>query len=482
MNRSDTSQAPASRPAPAAPDADRRSRRAAALATMCAGMFLVQLDVTVVNVALPHIGTAMHTGLSGLQWVVDSYAVVLAALLLTAGVAGDRFGHRVTVLTGLVLFGVASLGCSAAPGIGVLIGFRALQGVAAAILLPGTLAVVSKTFPERAEHARALGIWAGVSALALPTGPVLGGALVTALGWRTVFWINLPVVTIAFVATIRLLAEDHGNPAAQLDLFGMVTAALALGALVFTVIEAGSSITTVVAGSVITVVSAVAFVVRERTAQAPMIPPSLMRYPPFAGTNAVAAAMNFVGIGAIFVLTLYLQEIRGHSAITAGAMMLPLFAPLAVMAPVTGRIGARTGPRLPMLAGLALGTAGGAALLLVTVRGPYPELLPSLLGLGLGMGLLTPSVVTAAMRTCSPERQGLASGTNNTARQAAGAVGVAVFGAIAASPAHPGSFVSGLHAIAILSAALWLASIVITLRVVQPNRPAASGRPAPAFM
>lgn len=469
MNRSHTSQASA--PRATAPDTGGRGRRAAVLAVMCAGMFLVQLDVTVVNVALPHIGTAMHASVSGLQWVVDSYTVVLAALLPTGGVAGDRFGHRVTVLSGLVLFGLASLGCSAAPGVGVLIGFRAVQGLAAAMLLPGTLAVVSKTFPERAEHARALGIWAGISALALPTGPVLGGVLVTAVGWRAVFWINLPVVAVAFAATIGLLSADRGNRAARLDLPGMVAAALTLGALVFTVIEAATSVWAAVAGGAVTVVAAAAFIVRERTTPAPMLPPSLMRYPPFAGTNGVAAVMNFVGIGAIFVLTLYLQEIRGESAIVAGAMLLPLFAPLAVMAPVTGRIGARTGPRRPMLGGLALGAAGGAALLLITPGGPYPQLLPSLLGLGLGMGLLTPSVVTAAMRTCPPERQGLASGTNNTARQAGGALGVAVFGAMTGSPGHPDSFVAGLHAIAFLSAALWLVAIVITLRVVPPPRP-----------
>jgi DHA2 family methylenomycin A resistance protein-like MFS transporter len=320
---------------------------------------------------------------------------------------------------------------------------------------------------HRAEHARALGIWAGVSALALPTGPVLGGVLVTEVGWRAVFWINLPVVAAAFTATIRLVPADHGDPGARLDLPGMVAAALALGGLVYIVIEvgAGAAVAPTAAGAAVTALSLAAFVLRERTAPAPMMPPDVVRSAPFAGTNAVAAAMNFVGIGSIFVLTLYLQYLMGYSAILAGAMLLPLFTLLAVLAPVTGRIVGKTGPRPLMLGGLLLGAAGGAALLLVTAHGPYPRLLPAMLGLGVGMGLLTTSVVTAAMRTCPPERQGLASGTNNTARQAADALGVAVFGAIAGSPAHS-AFVSGLHTIAIVCAALWLAAMVVTWLVV----------------
>lgn len=191
-----------------------------------------------------------------------------------------------------------------------------------------------------------------------------------------------------------------------------------------------------------------------------------MRHPPFAAANGIAAVMNFAGIGSIFVLTLYLQYVSGYSALAAGAMLLPLFAPLAALAPVTGRLVGTAGPRPLMLAGLLTGAAGGAALLLVSVHGSYARLLPALFGLGTGMGLLTTAVVAAAMRSCPPARQGLASGTNNTARQAGGAIGVAVLGAIAGSPAHAESFVSGVHVIAILCAALWLAASIVTWLVV----------------
>ncbi len=435
---------------------------------MCAGMFLVQLDVTVVNVALPHIGQALSAGLSGLQWVVDSYTVVLAACLLGAGVIGDRWGHRTVAVTGLALFGVTSLLCGLAPSTGVLVASRALQGLAAALLLPSTLAVVHRAFPGREEKARALGIWAGVSALALPAGPLLGGALVTAAGWRAVFLINLPVVAVALVLTLRVVRRDEPNRGSHLDLPGVLAAMVALTAMVYCAISAGHSGGSAAtwAAAAVAVLGLLALLVRERRTAEPMFPPALMRKLDFVGANAVAAAMNFVGIGAVFVVTLYLQGVQHHDALVAGVMLLPLFIPLAVCAPFTGRLAARYGPRPPMLGGLLLGTAGTACLLLLQPDSGYPLLVPVLLGLGLGMGLLTPSVVAAALQAGPPDRPGLSSGVNNTARQAAGALGIAVFGAIAQDPAAAQRFASGLHAIGVLSVVLWLAAAALTLRAV----------------
>ncbi|MEV7808407.1 MFS transporter [Microbispora sp. NPDC088329] len=442
--------------------------RGTILAVMCAGMFLVQLDVTVVNVALPHIGAGLHTGLPGMQWVVDSYTVVLAACLLAAGVVGDRLGHRTVAVAGLALFGAASLLCGLAPGIGTLVAARALQGFAAALLLPSTLAVVNQTFPERAEQARALGIWAGVSALALPAGPVLGGVLVTAAGWRSVFLVNLPVVAAAIVLTLRRVRRDEPAPGRRLDVPGVLAAAVALLALTYCAIAYGHSGVSAqtVAAAVVAVLGVVALVWWERRAPEPLFPPSLLGGSGFVGANVVAALMNFVGIGLVFVVTLYLQGVRHHDALSAGAMLLPLFAPLALCAPFTGRIAARYGPRLPMLGGLLLGTAGAACLLLVTTDAPYAVLIPPLLGVGLGMGLLTPSVVAAALRSGPPSRPGLSSGVNNTARQAAGALGVAVLGAMVGDPAGGETFTAGLRWTGALSALLWIAAIVITVRTV----------------
>ncbi|WNM29987.1 MFS transporter [Streptomyces sp. Li-HN-5-11] len=431
-------------------------------------MFLVQLDVTVVNVALPRIGRDLHAGLSGQQWVVDSYTVVLAACILGAGVVGDRWGHRTVVVTGLALFGAASLLCGVAPGASALIAARAVQGLAAALLLPSTLAVVNRTFPQREEQARALGVWAGISALALPAGPLLGGALVTSAGWRAVFLINLPVVAVALVMTLRLVAKDAPARTSRLDLPGVLATALTLTALVYCAISAGRSGLSgqVVTAAVLAVVALALLLWWERRTAEPMFPPSLLRKADFIGANGIAAVMNFVGIGAVFVTTLYLQGVQHHSALKAGTMLLPLFVPLAVCAPFTGRIAAKAGPRPPMLAGLLIGTAGAASLVLVGPGSSYAVLIPALLGLGLGMGLLTPSVVAAALRAGPPDRPGLSSGVNNTARQAGGALGIAVFGAMAQSPDVPHRFTDGLHHIGLVSAVLWLIAVATTLRTV----------------
>jgi DHA2 family methylenomycin A resistance protein-like MFS transporter len=446
-------------------------RRSVVLTIMCVGMFLVLLDVTVVNVALPSIGSGLQTDVTGLQWVVDGYSVALAALLLAGGRLGDVRGHKRVVLAGLGLFGMASLGCGAAVSTEMLVAFRAIQGVGAALLLPGTVAVIARAYPNRAEQARALGIWAGVSSLALPAGPLLAGLLVSTAGWRSVFLINLPVVAAAFVATVRVVSESRAEAARRLDVAGTAAAALCLAAAVFCVINAGrEGVSGLTLASAVTALAAAAtFVFVEHRTSDPTLPLGLLRSAGFVGANAVAAAMNTVGIGTIFVLTLYLQSVQHHSAVLAGAQLVPLFLPLAALSPVTGRLVARFGPRPLMLAGLLVGAAGAATLLFVGADSSYVRLLPALVGLGVGMGLLTAAVVAAAMRAVPAERAGLASGVNNTARQAAGAFGIAIFGAVAGTPDEPGRFVQGLHHLAVASAGLRLMAALITY-VAIPGR------------
>lgn len=450
-------------PSPSAP-----GRRSVVLTIMCVGMFLVLLDVTVVNVALPSIGRDLKTDVVGLQWVVDGYGVAFAALLLAGGTLGDVHGHKRVVLAGLGCFGAASLGCGAALNTEMLLACRAVQGVGAALLLPGTIAVITRAYPERGEQARALGIWAGVSSLALPAGPLLGGLLVGTAGWRAVFLINIPVVAIAIVATVRSVGDSRATQARSVDVAGTGAAAVGLAAAVFCVIDAGghglSAVT--LAAAVLALAAVTTFVLVERRASDPAFPLGLLRSAGFVGANAVAAAMNTVGIGMIFVLTLYLQTVRHRSPLLAGAELVPLFLPLAVLSPVTGRLVARFGPRPPMIAGLLLGAAGVATLLLVGTDGSYLRLLPALVGLGVGMGLLTAAVVAAAMRTVAPEHAGLASAANNTARQAAGAFGIAIFGAVTGDPAQADGFVRGMHHLALASVGLWLLAALVTIVAV----------------
>ncbi|MDN5915217.1 MAG: MFS transporter [Pseudonocardia sp.] len=359
---------------------------------------------------------------------------------------------------------MGSLLCGLAPTIATLVAGRVVQGLGAALLLPGTLAVITHAYPGRGEQARAVGIWARVSAPALPAGPLLGGALVSWLGWQAVFLINLPVIALAAPAAATLVVETADPRSRRLDVPGGVLAAVALSGVVFAVISAGhgGAGPAVWGSAAVAVLAGIGFVLRECRAAEPMLPLGLLRSPAFAGANLVAAAMNLVGIGTVFVATLYLQSVQHRSAVVAGVMLLPLFVPLAALAPITGRLTARYGPRLPMSVGLVLGAAGSVALIGLTPTSGYLRFLPVLLGLGLGMGMLTAAVVAAAVRSVPAERAGLASGVNNTARQAAGALAVAIYGAVVGSPTDPDRFTSGLHIIGAVGAVVWIAALALT--------------------
>jgi MFS transporter, DHA2 family, methylenomycin A resistance protein len=445
----------------------------AVLAVMCVGMFLVLLDVTVVNVALPSIASGLGVDPAAMQWIVDGYAVAIAGLLLAGGTVGDRIGHRRVVLAGLGVFGLASAACGLATGPGMLIAARAAQGVGAALLLPGSLAIITEAFPERAARARALGIWAGVSSLALPAGPLLGGFLVASGGWRLVFLVNVPVVLAALVAVPRLVPAGAGRPARRGDTPGTVLAAAGLAAAVFTVIDGGEHglRPLTVAGLVVAVTCVAGFMARERYASAPMLPPDLLRRPAFVGPNIAAGAMNLVFNGLLFVTTLFLQGVQHRGPVAAGVALLPMFLPLVLLAPAAGRLAARFGPRPLLVCGALVAALGAAGFALLEPASGYRALLPALLGIGIGAGLFTAPVVTAAMSALPAERSGLASGINNTARQTGTALGVAVFGAVAGGTAAPDAFIRGVHALAGLGVAVWLAVAVLVARSVRRSSP-----------
>ncbi|MGI8752696.1 MAG: MFS transporter [Acidimicrobiales bacterium] len=442
------------------------------LVVMCVGYFLVLLDVTVVNVALPKIGAGIGAHLSGLQWVVDGYALALAALLLAGGTIGDLRGHKRVVLSGLVIFGVASLGCGLAPDTGVLIGARAVQGVGAALLLPGTLAIITHAFPGKGEQARAIGIWAGVGSVALPAGPLLGGALIAGFGWRAVFLINVPVVAIAGVVAARVVTETIGDPHRRLDRPGVITAGVFLTAVTFAFIQAGHSGLgrPVVAAIVVAVAAAVVFVAVERSRSDPMLPLRLFTRRDFSTANTVAGVMNLGTLGLLFLLTLYLQTVQHRSALAAGVAVLPLFAPLSVLAPIGGRLTARLGAKVPMAIGLVAAGVGVALLARLQPHSAYLTLLPAMLAWGVGLGLLTPAVVAAAVGAVDADRAGLASGVNNTFRQAGGAIGIAAFGALAGAPTATQSFVTGFRHAGLLTAALFAAATVAAITLI-PSKP-----------
>jgi MFS transporter, DHA2 family, methylenomycin A resistance protein len=351
-----------------------------------------------------------------------------------------------------------------------LIGARVLQGVGAALLLPGTLAVISRSYPGRTEQAHAIGIWAAVGSIALPAGPLLGGLLVQGLGWRWVFAINIPIVLVAWIVVAWRVPSDAptnvttGHERRQLDRAGTALAAVTLAALTLAVIQAGHVGLNPVAigGAIVAVLAAVAFVRVERRAPDPMLPLELFRRPAFAAANAAAGAMNLGTLGLLFLLTLYLQTVQHRSALPAGVAVLPLFIPLTILAPIAGRAAGRYGSKPVMIIGLGLAACGVALLATWTAQTSYPLLLPVLLCWGVGLAMLTPAVVAAAIAAAPADRSGLASGVNNTARQAGGAIGIAIYGAIAGSPDDTASFMTGLHLTGVITAVLFAVAATAT--------------------
>jgi DHA2 family methylenomycin A resistance protein-like MFS transporter len=430
---------------------------------MCTGMFLVLLDVTIVNVALPSIAADLGASVSALQWVVDGYAVAIASLLLAGGTLGDRIGHRTVLLLGFALFGVASLACALAPTAGVLISARIVQGIGGALLLPSTMAVIADVYPDRAAQSRALGTWAAVSSLALPVGPLLGGLLVDVATWRLVFWINIPLVVAVVVATLRTVPPLPGRQGGPFDLLGLAGLVIGLGGFVFTVIAAGRGATAAEIGtSAVVTVAAFAVGLRAETRAAnPVLPLGLMRTRAFVSPNLVALTMNLVFNGLLFVGTLYLQDVRGFSALVAGALVLPLAIPLVALAPVSGRLTAARGPRTAVVAGCAIALTGPLFLLGLETDSGIGWLIAAFSLLGCGAGLVTASVVAAVVQATPADRSGLATGMSNTARQTGTASGVAIFGAVAGSPAEVASFVSGVHLLAIVSTVLWAGAVLV---------------------
>jgi DHA2 family methylenomycin A resistance protein-like MFS transporter len=438
------------------------------LVVMCVGYSLVLLDVTIVNVALPQIAGGTGASVSDLQWVVDGYTLALASLMLAGGTVGDLHGHRRVVLAGLAVFGVGSLGCGAAPGVSILVAARVVQGIGAALLLPGTLAIVSDTFTDEAERARAIGVWAGVGSLALPAGPLVGGLLIGAFDWRAVFLLNVLIVLGALPVVRAIVPERAERRGHRLDRTGIVLGALLLLAATFAPIEAGreglgSPVVLVAIGAAVLLLAFLA--VERRLEDEAMLPLRLFRRPAFSAANGVAAAMNLGTLGTLFVLSLFLQSIQHRSPLVAGLSIVPLFAPLALLAPTGGRVVARIGSRLPIAVALLIAAIGLALLGETGSASSYTALLPALLLWGIGLGILTPAVVSAAIASVPGDRSGLASAINNTSRQAGGAIGIALAGAIAGAPGGS-DFLAGFHAVAIGSAALYLAAAALGLAFV----------------
>ncbi|MEE6175070.1 MFS transporter [Mycobacterium sp. 050134] len=404
------------------------------MTALCAGYFLVLLDVTVVNIALPQLGSALRASGSELAWTIDAYTVPMAALLLASGAVGDRLGHRTVVIGGFAGFGVASAICAMAPVMSMLLFGRAAQGVCAALMLPGTLALITQSAGAEVARARAIGIWAAIGGAALPAGPLLGGLLVQVAGWRSVFWLSVPVIVIALVPIVRARRDDAvPGGGGNADWGGALLVVIMLAAAVIVIIQARESHTLGCIMTAMALCAAGGFWYVERRIAHPLLQvPTGARFP-LAAACAVTAMMSLCVLGSLFVLTQLLQVVHHFSPMRTGLVLLPGMLPMPALGATVARLTNKLGPWLTSALGLttsATGFIGMAA----AVDGPsYLLLMGSLLLWGTGLAILTPAIVIAAMRAL-PEAPGTASGASNTARHAGGALGVAIFSVVAGSP------------------------------------------------
>jgi DHA2 family methylenomycin A resistance protein-like MFS transporter len=434
------------------------------------GFVLVQLDVSIVNVALATIGKDLHAGFASLQWIVDAYAIAFAAFLLSAGSLADRVGSRRTLTIGFVLFVIGSIACGLAPSIGVLIAARALQGLGAALLVPCSLALLNHAARgDAGARAQAVGFWTAAGSVALAAGPIVGGALVGTLGWRSIFFVNVPLGALG-LCLARSNVDETPASGGRFDSLGQITAVGALGCITGAIIVAGNlGVTAPLALALFGAgcVCGVSFVIVERTRDRPLLPLELFRRRPFAVAGIVGLLVNFTLYGAIFILGLYFQQTLHYTPLQTGLAFLPFCIALGVANIVAGRIVHGAGARLPMAAGLALAGAGYAALAPLDSHTAYRLLLAGLIIVPAGIGLAVPAMTTAMLGSVEQERSGIASGVLNTVRQSGGALGVAMCGSLLS--AHG---IAGLRAAFIGAAALSIAGALAVCAALPSRRSA----------
>jgi EmrB/QacA subfamily drug resistance transporter len=457
------------------------NRRWWTLVAVSFGLFMIMLDNTVVNVALPSIRSDLGISVSELEWVVNAYALTFGVLLLSGGKLADLLGRRTIFIAGLVIFTGASLWCGLAGGAASLIAARTVQGVGAALMNPATLSIITATFPPR-QRGTAIGIWAGVSALALAIGPLVGGLLTERISWSWIFFVNIPVGVLAIVAARLFVDESKDTSRGQrLDLPGLLSSGVGLFALTYGLIETntyawGSS--RVLGLLAIAAVSLTAFVVIEMRGRVPMLDLSLFRNPTFSGANAVMGLVGLAMFGIFFFNSLYLQNVLGYSAIKTGATFLPMTLLIILVAPAAGKISDRIGPRWPMGVGMTLLT--GSLLLFGTLdeHSTFWNILPGLLVGGFGMAITMAPTTAAAMSSVPVDKAGVGSAVINSMRQVGGSLGIAIMGTLVAgsiavaptSPAYGAQFVEGYHHALQVGAALLLSGAVIAVLTIGRKR------------
>jgi EmrB/QacA subfamily drug resistance transporter len=413
-----------------------RNRRIGVLLICCLSLLIVGLDVTAVNVALPSIAGDLDASIAGLQWVVDAYTLVLASLLMFSGSMGDRFGRKRTFVAGLAIFSLASLLCSLAPSVGLLVAFRVLQAVGGSMLNPVAMSIVANTFTDPRERAQAVGVWGAMFGISLALGPVVGGALVSAVSWRAIFWINVPVGLAAIALALRFVPESRAPRPRRFDPIGQALVIVLLSTLTYGIIEApgqGWTSPVIVGAFAASLASLVGLLLYEPRRPEPLLELHFFRSVPFASAVALAIAAFAVLGGFLFLNTLYLQDARGFSPVRAGLATLPMALTVVVASPLSGRLVGRTGPRLPLaIAGVA-SLAGSLLLIGTDPSTPLARLFAAYVLFGLGFGFVNAPITNAAVSGMPRAQAGVAAAVASTSRQVGSTLGVAVAGAIVTS-------------------------------------------------
>ncbi len=409
------------------------TRRFLILATVCLAAFAINLDTTIVNVALPDLGRQLHATTRDLQWIVDGYNLAFAALVLTAGSLGDRFGRRPALVVGLAGFAVASGVGAAMQSAGALVVVRFVMGAFAAVIFPTTLSIITNAFPDRGERAKAIGLWGAVTGLGVAVGPITGGVLLAHFGWPSVFVALVPVAALALLATLRWVPESSDPGQARLDPAGLLTSSATIGLLVYTIIEApgrGWAAPLSITGFVGTAVLATAFVLVERRQANPMIDVSLFRRPAFSAASGAVTVAFFALFGFIFLVTQYFQFIRGYGSLSTGARILPVAITIALGSVLGVTLAARIGTRAVVMTGLLLLGSSFAWISLSPTFMPYSEIVGQMVLMGLGLGATTAPATESILSVLPPAKAGVGSAVNDATREAGGTLGVAVLGSI----------------------------------------------------
>ncbi|MFF0742446.1 MFS transporter [Streptomyces sp. NPDC004111] len=411
-------------------------RRMLVLGICCMSLLIVSLDNTALNVALPAMQRELGASVSGMQWTIDAYTLVLASLLMLSGSMGDRLGRRKVFRAGLVMFTLGSLLCSLAPNLESLIAFRAVQAVGGSMLNPVAMSIITNTFTDPRERARAIGVWGGVVGISMAAGPLIGGLLVDSVGWRSIFWVNLPVGLAALLLTLRHVPESRAAKARRADPVGQLLVIALLASLTYAIIEAPeagwtSPLTLSLAG--VAVFSLAALALYEPRRDEPLIDPRFFRSAPFSGATVIAICAFASLAGFLFLNTLYLQNVRGLSALHAGLYMLPMAALTFVCAPLSGRLVGSRGPRLSLL---VAGTAMTASAVLFAGFGAEGDDVLMFTGyvlFGLGFGMVNAPITNTAVSGMPRAQAGVAAAVASTSRQVGSTLGVAVIGAVLAA-------------------------------------------------